>query len=262
MSRWQGVKLYNVNQKWDPANCQRVPQTCELLRGRLRSERPTIIHELNEKVASVIEFNVEEVVIFSLSGRSHVPPHVGSPLRVNVHLCLLHCEESYLEVGGGPSLGGARVSYQQGELLAFDDAVMHGIENLGQEARVILTIGVLHPELSKEHRACTEGDVVSPQQSLDAQVGELGRILQASPPPDAKTLMQAQALLTERGQAGDLELGSASEILTWLGGSSSPPDRETIAQLHALLGGGRARRRAAAQRVAAELQAALRTAKE
>ena len=98
--------------------------------------------------------NAEEITLFNLHWRSHVPPHYGSPERINVHLCLLNCEESYLELAGGPALGGERVPYREGEMIAFDDAVAHGIENLGHASRVILTVGVLHPRLSSEHRVC------------------------------------------------------------------------------------------------------------
>ena len=162
LDTWQAITLYRMRGGWTDT-CSRMPITCQLLGGRLRSDVPGGDGEEPWKALDAVRAsrsgNDEEVTVFSLRGRSHVPPHVGSPLRVNVHLCLLNCFESYLELGGGPSLGGDRVRYSEGELLAFDDAVMHGIENLGTTSRVLLAIGVLHPKLTAAHKvgsACVE----------------------------------------------------------------------------------------------------------
>ena len=152
MGTWQSTVLYRRAHGW--TECARMPLTCRLLHGRLRTDQPGGARELHEGLHTR-SGNEEEVAVFSLRGRSHVPPHLGSSARVNVHLCLLNCLDSYLELGGGQALGGERMRYSEGELIAFDDSTLHGIENLGTTSRVVLVIGVLHPGLTAAHNQGT-----------------------------------------------------------------------------------------------------------
>ena len=162
--RWQQLTLYRAGggssrameerdgtdlaPGWRDSACRLMPSTCELLRGRLRSERSAERAAFNR---SLTFGNDEEVVVFRLAPRSAVPFHHGSMARVNVQLCLDYCEHAQVAVGD------AAAAYQAGELVAFSDSTLHGAANFDPEAaRLIMTVGVLHPELSAEHRLCDE----------------------------------------------------------------------------------------------------------
>ena len=153
--RWQGLRLYAAGYGWNAAACAQLPAACGLLRGRLASEHPQVRDWLFGPFRGLP--NDEEVTLFALHPRSEVPVHSGQYGRLNLHLCLLGCEEAYLELGGGPRRGGQRIHYRAGEMIAFDDALQHGVENLGASTRIMLAIGSLHPGLTRaHHRHCDD----------------------------------------------------------------------------------------------------------
>ena len=89
--------------------------------------------------------NDEAVVVFAVSGNNgRVWFHNGQAARVNVHLCLSGCNQSQIRVNAGTIM-----NYSDGSLFAFEDRASHEIFNGGQEERVNLAVGVLHPDNSQ-----------------------------------------------------------------------------------------------------------------
>lgn len=154
---WQGVPLYLssllVNQRrqqnatWREGNqrpgCRKFPFTCGLLRGRMRSERWGL------RTTTHAPRNEEEVTFFLLGPSQVVPHHTGQQGRVNVHLCLLNCERAAVQANG------STLQYRAGGLLAFDDGLYHSVQNHDPaNTRVVLGLGVVHPQKSEEHAYC------------------------------------------------------------------------------------------------------------
>jgi len=136
--RWQRVVLFesfeNGTVSWDEEECGHVPFTCSTLRGRLPSEQ--------EELRSSQSYAAESVQFFRLAAGESVPPHTGQSWQLNVHLCVLHCEGSALVFGGW---SGSKQPYTAGNLLAFDDDIVHAVANEGPHDRVVLALGVTHP---------------------------------------------------------------------------------------------------------------------
>lgn len=61
--------------------------------------------------------------------------------RVNVHMCLLNCEDSQLMVAGHSH------QYTAGSLVAFEDRAMHEIINSGSKDRILLAVSVLRSDV-------------------------------------------------------------------------------------------------------------------
>ena len=153
---WQGAVLYRSSifvdegrardAAWNNHGCGKLPLTCSLIRGRLRSEAWGFRKgsmDLTEPM------NQEEVTYFSLGPNQFVPQHTGQQGRVNVHLCLLNCERSFVETNF------TKLQYRTGELMAFDDGLFHSIQNHDPvHTRVILAIGVMHPQRTESRDFC------------------------------------------------------------------------------------------------------------
>ena len=86
--------------------------------------------------------------MFRLAAHQQVPVHTGQAWRANVHLCLLHCEHAKIIVAD------VAQEYTAGELLAFDDASLHTVRNAGGHDRILLAVGVFHPNIGSMHGAC------------------------------------------------------------------------------------------------------------
>jgi len=157
-SRWQGVRLYlsgspsaqgggQREAAWNGKSCEEAPVTCGLLKGTMASEGWGTWTADSSGGAE----NDEEATFFSLGPSASVPTHIGQHGRVNIHLCLLNCERAFAEAGG------RRLPYRAGGLLAFDDGMFHSAQNHdGAEARVVLTLGVLHPRRTSGHGWCAD----------------------------------------------------------------------------------------------------------
>ena len=89
------------------------------------------------------------LTLFAISPGGWVPKHHGQDPRINIHLCLLNCESSWIVAQG------RRHEYKAGGLLAFDDPGDHEVHNDDQQAaRVVLGLGVLHPSITPQHGPC------------------------------------------------------------------------------------------------------------
>lgn len=105
-------------------NCRRCPLTSQLLASLPRLEK--------------------EFILFSaLNPQSRIIPHVGTVNGIlRFHLGLLVPEECGLRVGGQVA------TWEEGEVLVFDDAFVHEVWNHSDQLRVVLFLNLWHPCLS------------------------------------------------------------------------------------------------------------------
>ncbi len=87
-------------------------------------------------------------VMFSkLKAGAHIPPHTGLlNVRLVCHLALVIPEGCMFRVGGEDR------EWSEGQLLIFDDSVLHEAINRGSQDRVVLIFEIWRPELSGEER--------------------------------------------------------------------------------------------------------------
>lgn len=87
-------------------------------------------------------------IMFSrLKAGAHITPHTGLlNVRLVCHLGLIIPEGCMFRVGGQDR------EWHEGELLVFDDSVMHEAVNKGTKDRIILIFEIWRPELSQEER--------------------------------------------------------------------------------------------------------------
>lgn len=127
---WDMLQLYS-RRLWHEDMCALAPRTSSLLRRHLPTADVPYIH-----------YNTEEVVVFLLAPGSRVRLHNGgSNVPINVTLGLSGCADSYIEVAGEPR------PVQEGAVICFDDGSDHRVWNNGSEARWVLTVRTMHPQL-------------------------------------------------------------------------------------------------------------------
>jgi hypothetical protein len=150
--QWTKIVLYSAAGGWDMQLCAKFSTICELLRGKLKSEQPTIRSLYEQEMLPPTD---EAVILFRVAAGGSAHLHDGQDARINVHLCLLDCNASEIVVAGD-----AR-SYADGSLFAFEDRADHEIINRGEHDRLLLTIGVFHPDYDP-----ATDEFASPQQVL------------------------------------------------------------------------------------------------
>nr|WP_248277580.1 aspartyl/asparaginyl beta-hydroxylase domain-containing protein [Brasilonema sp. UFV-L1] len=86
----------------------------------------------------------EEAVIFVLKPGSFLPPHHdGANTYIGCHLGLIIPENCGFRVGSETR------SWTEGKTLFFDQSIEHEVWNRSQKERVVLSLQLRHPELSK-----------------------------------------------------------------------------------------------------------------
>lgn len=150
--QWTKLVLYSATGGWDPQLCASFSIVCELLRGKMKSENPLVRSMYEQEMLPPTD---EAVILFRVAAGGAAHLHDGQDARINVHLCLLDCNASEIVVAGD-----AR-PYTDGSLFAFEDRADHEIINRGELDRLLLTIGVFHPDYDP-----TEEEFSSPQQVL------------------------------------------------------------------------------------------------
>ncbi|MFN6517013.1 MAG: aspartyl/asparaginyl beta-hydroxylase domain-containing protein [Nostoc sp. CreGUA01] len=86
----------------------------------------------------------EEAVIFVLKPGAFLPPHHdGANTYIGCHLGLIIPENCGFRVGSETR------SWTEGKTLFFDQSIEHEVWNRSQEERVVLSLQLRHPELSK-----------------------------------------------------------------------------------------------------------------
>ncbi len=89
-----------------------------------------------------------QVYLSALPPGARIAAHCGpTNTRLRCHLGLR------VPDGCGLTLAGERRAWRQGRCLLFDDSFEHVAENLGDEWRVVLSVDVWHPDLTRSERA-------------------------------------------------------------------------------------------------------------
>lgn len=127
---WTSLSLLNKGQL-DETGCQLAPQTCALLR--------TVLPQLAPVVSIAEETGAR---LLRLAPGARLRPHFGPGGRLVAHL----------GVAVPTPRGSARLhvasqvlSWEEGQLLVFDDAYLHWAENDGDTARIILHVAFPNP---------------------------------------------------------------------------------------------------------------------
>ena len=84
-----------------------------------------------------------------LSPKTHIPPHNG---MVNTRL-ICHLPLIVPENCGAIRVGNEERPWVEGELLIFDDSMLHEAWNNGDSERVVLLFDIWRPEFTEEERA-------------------------------------------------------------------------------------------------------------
>ena len=119
------------------------------------------LSQVQQSKTQLIDYSInfvqqdEAVILFRVKAGGMANLHNGQDARVNVHMCLLNCNESTLIVAGDAH------RYTAGHLVAFEDRAMHEILNAGEQDRILLAVAVLHPDLER-----TGSDPPSPRSIL------------------------------------------------------------------------------------------------
>ncbi|MFT6408593.1 MAG: tetratricopeptide (TPR) repeat protein [Arenicella sp.] len=94
-----------------------------------------------------LDENPFEVFFSFLKPSQSIAPHFGqSNHALTVHLPLEIPADCYLKVGTEER------SWQQDEVLIFDDSFLHSAHNNSQQTRVVLIFSIWHPDLSKDEK--------------------------------------------------------------------------------------------------------------
>ena len=129
-SDWTSLSLLNKGQL-DEAGCQLAPQTCALLR--------TVLPQLAPVVGIAEETGAR---LLRLAPGARLRPHFGPGGRLVAHLGV-----AVPAPRGSARLhvGSQVLSWEEGQLLVFDDGYLHWAENGGETARVILHLTFPNP---------------------------------------------------------------------------------------------------------------------
>ncbi|MEO8176412.1 MAG: aspartyl/asparaginyl beta-hydroxylase domain-containing protein [Sphingomicrobium sp.] len=87
------------------------------------------------------------IVFSKLTGRARIPPHTGMiNARLICHLPLV------VPAGCEFKVGGETRRWHEGELMIFDDTVVHEAANNGTSDRIVLILDIWRPELDPDER--------------------------------------------------------------------------------------------------------------
>ena len=119
------VFVFKAYGNWIEGNCQKAPQTTELLKAI-----PGIT-----------------TAMFSILGpRKYIPPHIGlykGIFRYHLGLVIPRSAPCYIIIGG------KKYQWKEGEGILFDDTFNHSVYNESEETRVVLFCDVYRNDLPK-----------------------------------------------------------------------------------------------------------------
>uniref|UniRef100_A0A7S3FLR9 Aspartyl/asparaginy/proline hydroxylase domain-containing protein n=1 Tax=Chloropicon roscoffensis TaxID=1461544 RepID=A0A7S3FLR9_9CHLO len=126
---WRTLFLVNPQGKQMEENQKMVPKTWEILN-------------------SIPGFIPSNMTMFSvLSPGAEIASHAGlTNAAVRIHLPIIVPEPAKSVIRVGPKVR----TWEQGKILAFNDAYDHQVWNFGTQTRVVLFFDVWHPDLTKE----------------------------------------------------------------------------------------------------------------
>jgi tetratricopeptide (TPR) repeat protein len=119
--------------------------------GELNTDIAAFFYEtlsaLDQLPIYCLDENPFEVFFSFLKPSQSIAPHFGqSNHALTVHLPLDIPPNCYLKVGSEER------SWQQDEVLVFDDSFLHSAHNHSQQTRVVLIFSIWHPDLSDDER--------------------------------------------------------------------------------------------------------------
>ncbi|HVO09732.1 MAG TPA: aspartyl/asparaginyl beta-hydroxylase domain-containing protein [Vicinamibacteria bacterium] len=122
---WNTFNLYFYGRRFEE-NCARCPRTTALLESLPRFER-------------------DHIMFSALNPHAHIPPHTG-PMNgiIRAHLALVAPPGCYIRVGPEER------TWQEGELLVFDDSFEHEVWNHSDHTRIVLFLNFWHPCFAPE----------------------------------------------------------------------------------------------------------------
>eukprot|EP00029_Vermamoeba_vermiformis_P005068 TRINITY_DN1657_c0_g1_i4.p1 TRINITY_DN1657_c0_g1~~TRINITY_DN1657_c0_g1_i4.p1 ORF type:complete len:322 (+),score=44.63 TRINITY_DN1657_c0_g1_i4:797-1762(+) len=107
-------------------------------------EQAPLLTQLLRRVTSLMTCSFGYAYISILGPHSHITPHCGPcNIKLRCHLPLIVPSE-----GCTMRVGSTRKSFNQGELLIFDDSIEHEVRNDSSSARVVLLFDIWHPDLT------------------------------------------------------------------------------------------------------------------
>ena len=126
--KWDGLFFSGIN-GWDHENLRKCPNIAKVLK------KLPICQNFGFAMLSVTEAN------------TMITPHCGSSnLRLRNHLGVYIPEPNSVRI----RVGDEWRNWEQGKTIAFDDSFEHEVIHDGKKSRVILSIDIWHPSLTKE----------------------------------------------------------------------------------------------------------------
>lgn len=128
---WNTYNLFFYGRKYEE-NCARCPRTTALLESLPRFER-------------------DHIMFSALNPHSQIPPHTG-PMNgiIRAHLALVAPPGCYIRVGPDER------TWEEGQLLVFDDSFEHQVWNHSDHTRIVLFLNFWHPCFSPQEIAVLE----------------------------------------------------------------------------------------------------------
>jgi aspartyl/asparaginyl beta-hydroxylase (cupin superfamily) len=128
---WNTYNLFFYGRKFEE-NCARCPKTTALVESLPRFER-------------------DHIMFSALNPHSRIPPHTG-PMNgiIRAHLALVVPPGCHIRVGPDER------TWEEGELLVFDDSFEHQVWNHSDHTRIVLFLNFWHPCFSPEEIAVLE----------------------------------------------------------------------------------------------------------
>lgn len=128
---WSSLNLWEGS-KPIPENIAKCPHTAEVI----------------QKVDLLrLEKRAPQVMFSKLAGGADIEPHVGLlNIRLVCHLPIIVPDGCVFRVGGEDR------QWHEGELLTFDDSILHEASNKGDRDRVVLIFEIWRPELDEDER--------------------------------------------------------------------------------------------------------------
>jgi aspartyl/asparaginyl beta-hydroxylase (cupin superfamily) len=120
LAGWNTFNFFFYGDKVEE-NCARCPRTTAVLESLPRFER-------------------DHIMFSALNPHSHIAPHVG-PINgiIRAHLALKAPRGCYIKVGADER------TWEEGQLLIFDDSFRHEVWNHSDEVRIVLFLNFWHP---------------------------------------------------------------------------------------------------------------------
>jgi len=133
--------VYTMSKGFDWEICEYMPTTCDIFRPQFSTYDKDAYDRMRVWRGTPL-VNDEQLTVFVTPPHQNSPLHAGQDVRMNVQLCLRNCNGTRIDVGGVP------VTFTDGAMSAFEDRLFHQVINNGDQPRISLAMGFIHPQLS------------------------------------------------------------------------------------------------------------------